>query len=215
MTQVNAGASRGDTLAGGVIFVAAAGAYALLGSAVSHLPPAGIDAAARGIAGQAPGVAWILTESCLWPVLTAFGLVGCVVALRVPAWRGRIVFAIVTTIVGWRTSDVLKDIFARPRPSYWIVHHETSFAYSSGHAMFALLVYWLWAYHAARSSASKAVRGLLGGLLAAWGIGVIWSRLALGAHYPTDLIGGVLLAIALLALARTVARFAAPRARVL
>jgi membrane-associated phospholipid phosphatase len=38
-------------------------------------------------------------------------------------------------------------------------------------------------------------------LLALWGCGVIWSRLALGAHYVTDLVGGVLLGLVALALA--------------
>jgi membrane-associated phospholipid phosphatase len=208
-------ARRNDALAGVVVFVIAATAYILLGNAVSHVAPMGIDAAARGLAGEAPGVAWILTESCLWPVLTAFGVVGCGVAILVPAWRGRIVFAIVTTLAAWRTSDILKDIFARPRPTYWIVHHETTFAYSSGHAMFATLVYWLWAYHAARSGLPAGPRLLLSLVLAAWGVGVIWSRLALGAHYPTDLAGGVLLAVAMLALAGTLARTLAPGARIL
>jgi undecaprenyl-diphosphatase len=207
---------RTGTLAvAAAILVVAALLYALLGNAVSHRAPAGVDAAARGIAGEAPGLAWVFTESCLWPVLTAFGIVGCIVAARAPAWRGRIAFAIVTTVVAWQTSNVLKDIFARPRPGYWIVAHETTFSYSSGHAMFATIVYWLWAYHAARSTPPASARIPLCVALVVWGIGVIWSRLALGAHYPSDLAGGVLLGIAMLALATIVARNVAPSARVL
>lgn len=199
----------------GAVFVLAAIPYVLLGRAVSDVPPAGVDAAARGLTGEAPGLAWILTESCLWPVLTAFGIVGCIVAWRNRAWRARIVFALVTTLTAWRTSDLLKDRFARPRPEYWIVHHETTYSYSSGHAMFATLVYWLWAYYLARSSLPAALRLPLCAALVIWGAGVIWSRLALGAHYPTDLVGGVLLGIAMLALAALIARVTAPRSHVL
>jgi membrane-associated phospholipid phosphatase len=210
------GRRRGNSLAAaGAIAIAAAIPYVLLGNAVSHQPPMGIDAAARGIAGEAPGLAWIFTESCLWPVLTAFGIAGCIVAVRVPAWRGRIAFAGITTIVAWQTSNVLKDVFARPRPPYWLVAHETTFSYSSGHAMFATIAYWLWAYHVARGTLPGTVRIPLCIALAAWGIGVIWSRLALGAHYPSDLAGGVLLALVMLALATLVARVIAPDARTL
>jgi undecaprenyl-diphosphatase len=207
--------SNGVLAGGGAIFIVAASLYVLLGNTVSHVPPTGIDAAARSVAGEAPGLAWVLTESCLWPVLTAFGLIGCLVAIRVRQWRGRIVFAIVTTIVAWQTSNVLKDFFDRPRPAYWIVQHETTFAYSSGHAMFATIVYWLWAHFVARSTLPVAVRAPLCIALVVWGIGVIWSRLALGAHYPSDLAGGVLLGAAMLALATIVARVVAPGARVL
>jgi membrane-associated phospholipid phosphatase len=206
---------RRDALRSGAILVVVAAVYAALGNAVSHRPPAGIDGAARALSGEAPGVAWILTESCLWPMLTAFGVIGAIVAVLVPRWRGRIVFAILTTLVAWQTSDALKDVFRRPRPGYWIVHHETSFAYSSGHAMFATVVYWLWAYHVVRSDAPAVPRIAIATVLAAWGAGVIWSRLALGAHYPSDLAGGILLGVAMLALADTVAQLIAPRARVL
>lgn len=198
----------------GAILVVTALLYVLLGNAVSHRPPAAIDAAARSIAGEAPGLAWIFTESCLWPVLTAFGLAGCLVAARTPSWRGRIVFAVVTTLAAWQTSNVLKDVFARPRPTYWLVAHETTFSYSSGHAMFATIVYWLWAYYVARSTLPAAARVPLCIALVAWGIGVIWSRLALGAHYPSDLAGGVLLGVAMLALATLIAGVVAPRARI-
>jgi undecaprenyl-diphosphatase len=206
---------RGDAFLSAAVFALAAIAYVTLGAAVAHRPPAGIDAAARAVAGEAPRVAWIFTASCLWPALTTFGAIGVGAAIRSRAWRGRIVFALVTTLTTWQLSNVLKNVFARPRPAYWQLYHEPSFAYSSGHAMFAVLVYWLWAYHAARSDAPPAVRAALVALLAGWGAAVIWSRLALGAHYPSDLLGGVLLALAMLALASTVATLAAPRVRVL
>jgi undecaprenyl-diphosphatase len=157
----------------------------------------------------------MFTASCLWPVLTTYGLVGLLFALRFRAWRARIVFAVLLMLVSWQTSDFLKDVFARPRPAYWIVHHETTFAYSSGHAMFATIVYWLWAYHCARSSAPRALRIPLAAALSAWGAGVVWSRLALGAHYPSDLIGGILLGIVMISLGILVARIVAPQARVI
>ncbi len=194
-----------------VVFLSA---YVLLGRAVSAVPPAGIDAAARAVTGEAPGIASMFTASCLWPVLTLYGIAGCVIAGFVPAWRARIVFSILTTIVTWQLSNVLKDVFERPRPSYWIVYHETTYAYSSGHAMFAVLVYWLWAVYIARSTLPAAIRVTAAILLGLWGAGVIWSRLALGAHYPSDLLGGVLLAGFMLAAATIVATLAAPRARI-
>jgi len=164
----------------------------------------GIDAAARVMAGELPGAAWILTESCLWPVLVALGLCAAVLAIRSPAWRKRALFSIVLTVVAWQTSDFLKNIFARPRPDYWILHHETSYAYSSGHAMFAVIVYWLWAWFVWRSDVPDAARFTIAPLAFVWGCGVIWSRLALGAHYPSDLAGGMLLGTAMIALGLSV-----------
>ncbi len=206
---------RSDMLAAGAVLVAVAVPYVLLGQEVSHVPPAGIDAVARGVAGEAPAVAWVFTASCLWPVLATFGVIGAVVALRDREWRARIVFAILTTLGGWQISNVLKDRFTRPRPEYWIVYHETTYSYSSGHAMFATIVYWLWAYYVARSELRPGLRYPLCAALILWGVGVVWSRLALGAHYPTDLAGGVLLGVAMIALATLVARLIAPAARVL
>jgi membrane-associated phospholipid phosphatase len=71
--------------------------------------------------------------------------------------------------------------------------------------MFAVLVYGLWAWFIWNSDLPRGVRGVVAPLLALWGCGVIWSRLALGAHYVTDLVGGVLLAATILALASAVA----------
>jgi len=196
------------------VAVIAAILYAGLGAAVSHAPPSALDRAARPLAGHDLQAAWIFTASCLWPVLVSFGVIGLVAAFFVRGlWRARIVTAILTTVVFWQVSDVLKDVFRRPRPAYWYVHHESSWSYSSGHAMFATIVYWLWAYFVWKSSLPNAIRFAVTPLLAFWGCGVIWSRLALGAHYVTDLSGGVLLGIVALSLAslvRTASRVRQP-----
>jgi membrane-associated phospholipid phosphatase len=186
----------------------AAVAYAWLGIAVEHRPPETlwpIDEAGRALAGQAPGVAIIFTISCWWFVLISLGWLAAILAWRVPVWRGRVAYAVITTVVAWQTSDVLKNVFMRERPAYWQLYHETTYSYSSGHAMFAVVVYGLWSYFIATGTFSRPVR--IGGsvLCGLWACAVVWSRLALGAHYVTDLIGGVLLGVAMLALGAIVA----------
>jgi undecaprenyl-diphosphatase len=187
------------------VALSAALLYVALGVSVSHRPPSGIDVAGAALAGQAPQLALLFTRSCLWYVLVVLGLVAVVVAIFSPAWRARVVFAVSTTLIAWQLSDVLKLVFRRARPEYWKLIHEPTFAYSSGHAMFAVLVYGLWAWFIWNSDLPYRVRVVVAPLLALWGCGVIWSRLALGAHYVTDLAGGVLLAVAMLGVGATVA----------
>ncbi|MEA2663796.1 MAG: hypothetical protein QOI11_740 [Candidatus Eremiobacteraeota bacterium] len=193
------------------IALVAAIVYAGLGLAVSHVPPFGIDLAARPLAGHAQKPAYILTESCYWNVLLVYGIAGIVLAVFAPGWRARVIYTIPTMLVTWQLSDFLKNVFKRPRPDYWVLIHEPTYAYSSGHAMFALVVYGLWAWFVWNSDLPRAVRLVLAPLLALWACGVVWSRLALGAHYVTDLIGGVLLGTTTLALAAAI--WAALRAR--
>jgi membrane-associated phospholipid phosphatase len=187
------------------VAVVAAILFVALGAAVSHVPPRGIDLAGRALAGQAPQLALLFTRSCLWYSLVALGLVAVAVAIRFPAWRPRVLYAIPTTLITWQVSDAVKIFFRRPRPDYWRLIHEPTFSYSSGHAMFAVLVYWLWAWFLWNSGLPRPVRLVVAPLFALWGCGVIWSRLALGAHYVTDLAGGVLLAVTALGLASAVA----------
>lgn len=195
------------------IGVAAAAAYVLLGNTVSHAPPHGIDVAGRALAGEAPRVALVFTASCWWETLVALGVLIAIVAIRSPAWRRPALFAIPTTLITWQVSDALKNVFRRPRPEYWTLIHEPSFSYSSGHAMFAVLVYGLWAWFVWRSDLPRTVRTVLSVVLALWGCAVIWSRLALGAHFVTDLIGGVLLATTAIAVASAIAAAVSRRGR--
>ena len=187
------------------VAVVAAILYLALGAAVSHVPPHRIDLAGRALAGQAQHLALLFTRSCLWYSLVVLGLIAVAFAVRFPAWRARTIYAIVTTLITWQVSDALKNVFRRPRPDYWRLIHEPTFSYSSGHAMFAVLVYWLWAWFIWNSGLPRSVRAVVAPLFALWGCGVIWSRLALGAHYVTDLAGGVLLAVTALGVASAVA----------
>jgi membrane-associated phospholipid phosphatase len=179
-------------------------AYAALGIAVSHAPPSGIDVAGRALLGGSPHLALLFTESCYWYVLLAFGIAGIVAAVRAPAWRECIITWLITMVVFWQVSDALKNEFRRPRPDYWRIIHEPTFAYSSGHAMFATVVYGLWAWYVWHSDLPRPVRLGVAPLLLLWAGGILWSRLALGAHYVTDLIGGVLLGLTALALGSAV-----------
>lgn len=124
-------------------------------------------------------------------------LVLVIVALRYPRWRNRVVFSLVLLLITWLASDFFQRVFMRPRRLDWLVKHETAFSYPSTHADISLVFYGLWAVLLLASdlpqrSKITAAIILLGVMLATW-----WARLSLGAHYPSDILGGVLLALAL------------------
>ncbi|HXP94078.1 MAG TPA: phosphatase PAP2 family protein [Candidatus Binatia bacterium] len=174
--------------------------YVQLGVVVSSQPPAEFDLYFRLWLGTATPLAIVLTESGLLPALAGIAVVALLVAWRDPAWRGRALFAVALNLLAWKISDICKDLFHRPRPDQWVWHREASFSYSSGHATDAVVVYGLWAYFLWKSDLPQPWRGTLAALLALWALGVSWSRLALGVHYASDVLGGWLLGAALLVL---------------
>ena len=142
-------------------------------------------------------IAWWLTWSCYTYVLVPIALVLIVIAWRAPAWRGRIVFSLVLLVVCWRGADLAQHYFMRPRPLDWVVKHETAFAYPSSHAAVAFGFYGLWAAMLATSELPRRTRTIAAACLAVFALAICWARLALGAHYLTDLVGGGVLAVAL------------------
>lgn len=181
------------------------GAYVALGVFVSQRPPSGVDLLAGSVFGSATPLAAALTALGRWPAYTVLSVFALSAGLLRRAWVARCVAAVAFLLVAEFANDGMKLAFQRPRPSHWLVTHETTFAYSSGHATDSLVFYGFWAYVALRSALAFPVRiAVAAGLLALSGA-IGWSRLALGAHYPTDVIGGYLLGALVLDLGLTVA----------
>lgn len=187
------------------IFVAFAcafmAAYVLLGCAVSarQKPPA-FDLFFAAWGGKSLEFAWILTSSGLFFVLALIDVIALLGGIVQRRWLPRSIFAIVTDTSAWFVSDFFKAVFHRKRPAHWLLHQETSSSYASGHAMHSMLVYGLWALFFWRSSLPTPFRLIASGALVIWILGISWSRLALNAHFATDLIGGWLLALSILSL---------------
>lgn len=170
--------------------------FFLLGMAVGHRAEPGLLLSwEHSLFDQGAPLAWRLTQSG-WPiVLIPISVVLLVAALVLRAWRVRILMSIVSLLVSWRAADFFQHYFARSRPPDWVIKHELTFSYPSSHAAIAFGFYGLWAALLYYSDLPRPLR--LGGavLLALFALAICWSRLALGAHYFTDLVGGALLGV--------------------
>lgn len=140
-------------------------------------------------------VAWRLTQSCYPSVLIPIGIVLLILAIALRNWRVRILTSIASLLIAWRGADFFQHYFARPRPVEWVLRHELTFSYPSSHAAIAIGFYGLWAALLYFSKLPKPIRTIGGLLLAIFAAAVCWSRLALGAHYLTDVAGGALLGL--------------------
>jgi membrane-associated phospholipid phosphatase len=176
------------------------GLFALLGiEVVRNGEPAALGALQQSLVNHSTLLAWWLTWACYVQVIGPIAIVLLIVAVFARAWRTRILFSIAMLLLCWRAADFLQHYFARPRPADWVVKHETASSYPSSHAAIAVGFYALWAVMMYWSDLPSGVRRVGALLLAALTIGILWSRLALGAHYVTDLLGGALLAAGLVA----------------
>ena len=90
-----------------------------------------------------------------------------------------------TTLAGWAIYGILKAAFARPRPSLIPRLSQAGWwSFPSGHSMASMVVLGLAAILLTRSRLARlATLGLI--------LAIVFSRVYLGVHYPSDVVAGL------------------------
>lgn len=140
------------------------------------------------------------------PVVTVIAL--CVTLYAFAAGQQRIVLALLWTPLSFLLDDVLKLLFQHPRPTEAIIAIPDSYSFPSGHAVAASALYITLALIAAQGERRQRPRRIVVGIGVSIAVLVAWSRVYLGVHYFSDVLGGLLLGAAgsiaaALALSRT------------
>ena len=139
-----------------------------------------------------------------------------IAAVGVPVLRRRRVLmtAWAAAFVGAALLEkVLKQAIQRARPPADISHVESeSYSFPSGHAIKGLVCYAMLAYVLGRVADLEGPRRIAVYVAAAALIAAIgWSRVYLGAHYPSDVVAGFVVGIAWVAICLVGVRLGAPR----
>ncbi|MBV8245833.1 MAG: phosphatase PAP2 family protein [Candidatus Eremiobacteraeota bacterium] len=179
-----------------LIAAVAFGAFAVLGFVVSHAPPLRIDLEGIALRGRGVPIAALLTTSGRGPAVFFLELFGVLIAF-LQGWNIRLAIAIgLSQLLSQGAVEAFKHVFARPRPDDWLVRHELGFSYPSGHATTVVVFFAAWLLFIAFTPLPRGAKVVAAVALLAWMFGIDWSRVALGAHYLTDVLGGTLFGVA-------------------
>ncbi|CAA9550278.1 MAG: hypothetical protein AVDCRST_MAG73-2804 [uncultured Thermomicrobiales bacterium] len=177
-----------------------------------------VTRAVQGIA--VPGaeqIALFANTAGTTPIVVALAL-ALVTWLGALGKHGAALFLLAATAVR-AFNPMLKDAFDSPRPTPGLVRiteNPSGLGFPSGHVMGVVLFYgalWCLAGEIDRPAIRRLARGAALAMIVATGFG----RIYVGAHWPTDVVGGVLWGVVLLATliwtARRVKRFWSKRRR--
>ena len=103
-----------------------------------------------------------------------------------------------TLIVSTILNNVVKIIIRRARPTVLALVTETTFSYPSGHTMASVSMYGILVYLVSKSKLNKKLKIFLEIILGILPIIIGISRIYLGAHFASDVIGAMLLSTVLI-----------------
>lgn len=205
-------------------FYAALGAFLALGLLLALCSAALFLAVVRLVAGG--GVESLDREVLLWlgrhrsPWLDGLAMAGAVLGSSAALWAvlalGTVILArtrhwwsvalLWIALAGGRVlAGALKGAFDRPRPGQGgeplellgqTFTYPRSSSFPSGHALTAVIIYGTLAYLVARIETGRTARRATLAAAAVLVMGIGFSRLYLGVHYPSDVIAGVLAGLA-------------------
>lgn len=95
---------------------------------------------------------------------------------------------------------MLKNILQRPRPTEYIIIDERGYSFPSGHSMISMAFYGLLIYLIYKNIKNKSLKWILIILLSILILFIGISRIYLGVHYVSDVLGGFLVSISYLIL---------------
>ncbi len=145
---------------------------------------------------ESPGLTDLM-ETFTWLGSTNVAIIIALVAIVVLAvlLKHRMELVLFVLVVGLAPllNRLIKSIFERERPTLHRLIEEVGYSFPSGHSMsaftvYGILVYLLWRH--VPSAWGRALMIVIGLALTLF-IGI--SRIYLGVHYPSDVIGGYLL----------------------
>ncbi|MBI4305848.1 MAG: phosphatase PAP2 family protein [Chloroflexi bacterium] len=135
-----------------------------------------------------------------WPMIALAGVIAaCFFLLRVP----RACVAVLGGLVAMGINPLFKLIIQRPRPPAELVNATDTFGglgFPSGHAFQAVILFGVLAFLASDLIKDLALRRLVQGALVALVFAIGISRVYLGAHWASDVLGGYLWGAAFLLL---------------
>jgi len=167
--------------------------FAALGAVVSSRPPTAIDIAATALRGEATPLAAFFTALGRTYAILIVAAIAALIALIARTSILPVVALVVAQVVSQGVVAALKPVFHRLRPDHFLLYREKDLSFPSGHATTSIVFFLGLSLLAARLP--NVPRSLAASLTALAGICVVaipWSRLALGAHYATDVTGGLL-----------------------
>ena len=95
-------------------------------------------------------------------------------------------------------NQLLKHIIRRPRPNILRLVEESGYSFPSGHSMVSMTFYGIIIYLVYKNVNDKYLKWLLITLLSLLILAIGFSRVYVGVHYFTDVVGGFLLGLAYL-----------------
>ncbi len=144
-----------------------------------------------------------LAEKLTWlgslGILALFFVIAVVVLVRARR-RYVAVFLTVTMVGALALENGLKFSFQRARPPPFFGPEPMTYSFPSGHALFSLCFYGGLAIVASRSMRSTVMKTGIWTATVLLVLAIGGTRIYLGVHYPSDVLGGYLVAIAWIAI---------------